>query len=262
MNAKSIVRLSYAICIVSVILLTFWVFTYTTMQIFGLKVFRENITQTFYLSIIGIITLMFGALITNIMFNLTRIAEKHNNDNCDIGKNSNILVILFIISFPLIIVLLFTGDYLTSKKKESMLIQSAESITTNNKNIIKEFGNYSFSKSWILNSENKLELLSNMDTNYRNISLILLDEIDGNPVFLNFRRNYYDKDKTPEMIDFIFKSDTEQREYMQRVFTGNDFKKKFSSSDGKYELFYPIKVENKILILFFQDQQRYGKIGS
>ena len=64
------------------------------------------------------------------------------------------------------------------------------------------------------------------------------------------------------MVNFIFKSDIEQRKYLETVFNGESLKKHFSSNDGKYELFFPIKIENKIIILFFQDKQRYGKIGS
>ncbi|MBE9467791.1 MAG: hypothetical protein IMY72_05635 [Bacteroidetes bacterium] len=86
-----------------------------TVEVFGLKVFRENITETFYLSILGILALMFGALIINIMFNLTRIAQKHNNDNELLkNKKSKVVIIIIIVSFPFILGLLFGGDYLTS----------------------------------------------------------------------------------------------------------------------------------------------------
>lgn len=84
MTSKKIVKLSNILCIISVIALCYWVFMFIVMNVFGLKVFRENLTETFYLSILGILALMFGALITNIMFNLTRIAEKHNSDTTDL----------------------------------------------------------------------------------------------------------------------------------------------------------------------------------
>jgi hypothetical protein len=84
MNNKALVRLSNIIGIISILLLVYWVFVFISIQVFGFKVFRENLTETFYLSVLGILALMFGALIINVMFNLTRIAEKLNQDNVDI----------------------------------------------------------------------------------------------------------------------------------------------------------------------------------
>lgn len=78
MNSKSWVKLSNIIGIVSIILLLYWVFIQISTEVLGLKVFKEVTTETFNMSISGILALMFGALMINIMFNLTRIAEKHN----------------------------------------------------------------------------------------------------------------------------------------------------------------------------------------
>ena len=62
----------------SILLLIYWVFVVIAVQVFGFKIFRENISQTFAMSILGIFALMVGSLIINVMFNLTRIAERHN----------------------------------------------------------------------------------------------------------------------------------------------------------------------------------------
>src|SRR6056297_2504334 len=114
MNPKRLVKLSNIIGIISIILLVYWVFIFMTVEVFGLKVFKENITETFYMSILGILSLMFGALIINIMFNLTRIAQKHNVDNETINSTKRrVSTILLIVSFPLIFGLLFGGDYLS-----------------------------------------------------------------------------------------------------------------------------------------------------
>lgn len=80
MNNKFLVKLSNAIGLISIVLLVYWVFTFIVITVFNFKVFRENMTETFYLSVLGIIALMLGSLIINIMLNLTRIAEKHNKD--------------------------------------------------------------------------------------------------------------------------------------------------------------------------------------
>ncbi len=264
MTAKRIVKLSNVLCIISVIALCYWVFTFIVMNVFGLKVFRENLTETFYLSILGILALMFGALITNVMFNLTRIAEKHNNDTADSKQTGNKISLICLISlFPIITILLFSGDYLTTRKKERMLVQSAESIVVSNKNVIDEIINYEFSKEWINNTSAKLKLLSKLDRNYENISILVNDSIDGVPVFLMFDNYYYIKnDSKPDKVDFVFQSDIKQREYLKKVFQNNFLEKKFSAYDGNYEIFYPIKYNNKIIVLYFQDRQRYGKVGS
>jgi hypothetical protein len=62
MNNKALVRLSNIIGIISILLLVYWVFVFISIQVFGFKVFRENLTETFYLSVLGILALMFGAL--------------------------------------------------------------------------------------------------------------------------------------------------------------------------------------------------------
>jgi len=265
MTAKKIVKLSNILCIISVIALCYWVFTFIVMNVFGLKVFRKNLTETFYLSILGILALMFGALITNIMFNLTRIAEKHNSDTTDLKQTNKIILICFIALFPIITILLFAGDYLTANKKERMLVQSAESIVVSNKNIIDEIINYDFTKKWISNASTKLQLLSKMDRNYKNISILVSDSIDNVPVFLIFNSYDYttkDSQHEPDKVNFVFQSDIKQREYLEKVFQNNFLEKNFSAYDGNYEMFYPIKHKDKIIVLYFQDRQQYGKIGS
>mgnify|MGYP006170424293 CR=1 FL=1 len=92
MNAKQLVKISNYIGFISIVLLVYWVFTFILIEVFGLKVFRKNMTESFYLSVLGILAMMAGALIINIMFNLTRIAQKHNNDE-EISKNNNTAVL-------------------------------------------------------------------------------------------------------------------------------------------------------------------------
>ena len=54
MTPKQLVKLSNIIGITAIILLVYWVFTFITIEVFGLKVFRENMTETFYLSVLWI----------------------------------------------------------------------------------------------------------------------------------------------------------------------------------------------------------------
>lgn len=265
MDNKSLVRLSNIIGIISILLLVYWVFVFVAITVFGLKVFRENITETFYLSVVGILALMAGSLIINVMFNLTRIAEKHNQDDVDITKQrSKKLGLVFALSFPFIFGLLFGGDYLTSKKKEKMLISSAKSIIENDTIKSDRLLNYSFTENWIIETEEILDLYSSTDKNFPYVSVIIPDTIDKSHVFLGFRHYNGKLHDTIQPIkkDFIQQTTKQEREYLDNVFNKRMDKIRFSASDGRYELFYPYIKDGKKIVLHFSEYQRYGKIGS
>ncbi len=265
MSPKSLVRLSNAIGIISITLLIYWVFVFMTVEVFGLKVFRENITQTFYMSILGILALMFGALIINIMFNLTRIAEKHNND-IDIIKtrNSKLTILIFILSFPFILGLLFGGDYITSIKKEKLLIQSAKSILEDNLKKTDILVDYHFNEEWIEKTTDILEILSETDKNFPNVSVIVKDSIDGSDLFLSFENYYKNPNDTiaPNKKRFLFKTTKAERDYLNHFFDTDSQELRFDAENGDYDLYYPYCKNNKKIVLHFSDHQRYGKIGS
>ena len=266
MNPKRLVKLSNIIGISSIILLVYWVFIFMTVEVFGLKVFKENITETFYISILGILALMFGALIINIMFNLTRIAQKHNLDNETINaKKRNIGVILLILSFPVIFGILFGGDYLSSKKKEKLLIKSAESIIIDHSNKADRLVNYDFNRAWILETKDILDILSKTDKHFPHISVIIRDSIDNTPLFLGFRQysGFISSNDTvaPLKKNFIIETTKPERDYLNKIFDDKSKEIKFSAHDGNYELFYPYIKGDKIIVLYFSDYKRYGKIG-
>jgi len=267
MNPKRLVKLSNIIGIISIILLVYWVFIFMTVEVFGLKVFKENITETFYMSILGILSLMFGALIINIMFNLTRIAQKHNVDNETINSTKRrVSTILLIVSFPLIFGLLFGGDYLSSKKKEKHLIKSAESIIIDHSIKADKLVNYDFTRDWIIETKDILDILSKTDKNFPHISVIVRDSLDKAPIFLGFRQyhGFISNNDTvaPLKKNFIIETTKPEREYLNDTFDKKSEEIRFSAHDGKYELFYPIIKDDKIIVLYFSDYKRYGKIGS
>jgi nicotinamide riboside transporter PnuC len=264
MNPKQLVRLSNIIGVISIILLIYWVFTFTTIEVFGLKVFRENLTESFYMSVLGILALMAGALIINIMFNLTRIAQKHNEDKNTSHGNKKIGWLL-IISFPVLLIILFGGDYLTSVKKEQLLIESAKSIINISPKKSQHLINYEFNEEWIVKTEEILDIMSKTDDNLPHISILLKDTIDDEPVILGFTRYYGGKltDTIPAFKkDFIRKTTQPEREYLNRVFNDETKDYRYSSHDGRYELFYPFIQNNKRIVIYFSEYQRYGKIGS
>ena len=73
MNPKQFVRISNIIGILSIVFLTYWIFTFVTIEFFGLKIFRQNLTEIFYLSVTGILALLVCALIVNL--SLIHISE-------------------------------------------------------------------------------------------------------------------------------------------------------------------------------------------
>lgn len=266
MNPKQLVKLSNLIGLVSIILLVYWVFIFITIQVFGLKVFRENLTETFYLSILGILALMMGALIINIMFNLTRIAQKHNQDE-SLDKNNSKSIWIFIVSLPLLFAALFTGDYLTSKKKESLLLKSAQSIIEGNQLKSNHLVNYTFDKEWIIQTEEVLDILSKTDDNLPNVSIIVKDSLNNEPIILGFKGNYRGSLNVNDTIQplkkrFIWKTTQPERAFLKEVFEESNKTYRYSSHDGQYELFYPYFKGDKKIVIYFSEYQRYGKIGS
>ena len=264
MNPKKLVKLSNTIGTISILLLVYWVFTFISIQVFGLKVFRENMTETFYMSVLGILALMIGALIINVMFNLTRIAQKHNQD-VQTEKSNNKKTALFLLSFPVLFLLLFAGDYLTSRKKEKVLIQSAQAIIENNKINSDKLINYEFTEEWILKTEEILTVFSKTDKHFPQVSVLVKDTIGKSPAILGFTRYYHGNLKDtilPKKIDFIRQTTQVERDYLNKVFNNNLKELRYSTHDGSYELFYPFTKDNKTIVLYFSDYQQYGKIGS
>lgn len=264
MNAKKLVKISNYIGFISILLLVYWVFTFILIEVFGLKVFRKNMTESFYLSILGILSMMVGALIINIMFNLTRIAQKHNKDE-EVSSDNKKVILSLILVFPLIATILFGGDYLTKRKKEKLLIQSAEYIFNQNIEKTNQLLDYKFSKKYIIQTANILDLYSNTDKNFPNAQVIVNDSIDGKQMYLAFNdfTSYKSNDTlTPIKKNCIYKTTKAEREYLEKVFKNSNKEVRFSSNNGDYELFYPYKKGNKIIILYFSERQRYGKLGS
>jgi hypothetical protein len=265
MNNKSIVRLSNIIGVVSIILLVYWVFIFISISVFDLKILGDNVSQTFYLSVLGILALMFGSLITNIMFNLTRIADKHNQDDLmapkELGKKASWGIIL---SFPLVLAVLISGDYLTSRNKELMLISSAKSIVENNPEKSDKLLNYGFHAQWVKETCDILEIYSRTDSHFPFVTVVVADTIDRTMVYLGFNKHHSNiqEGNLPEKTRFIQSTTQEEREYLDKVFQKNLEEVKFIASGGRYELFYPYRKNGKCMVLHFSESPRFSGYGN
>jgi len=107
--------------------------------------------------------------------------------------------------------------------------------------------------------------LSKTDENIPHISILVKDSIDSEPVILGFTKYY-----TGSLMDtiqplkkrFIRTTTLSERTYLESVFENKNENYRYSSHDGKYELFYPHIKDNKAVVIYFSEYQRYGKIGS
>jgi len=268
MNLKLLVKLSNIVAAISIVLLIYWVFVFISIEVFGFKIFRKNISQTFAMSVLGILALMGGSLMINVMFNLTRIAQKHNQDAVVELKNDPKRWILgLIITFPVIFGLLFAGDYMTSRKKQNMLIQSAKSIVETNSGRSEKLLSYEFGNQWLNETRDTLEFFEKTEKNFPNVSVIVRDSVSDAPVFLAFREynERFNEEKVfiePAKQSFLMRTTKIDRDYLNKVFDEGYSEIRFSASDGNYELFYPYVKGDKIIVLYFSDYQRYGKMGS
>ncbi|UYZ85417.1 hypothetical protein MTZ49_07670 [Entomomonas sp. E2T0] len=263
MNPKNIVKLSNFIGIIAIICLIYWVFIFTSVTVFDLKIFRQRMTETFLLSIFGIITLMAGALMINIMFNLTRIAEKHNTDQQYPEKNLKKWLIILMVSFPLIFGLLVCAHQLSIYKRKEVLINSAHSVLENYPQYIQQIADYSFAESWINSTKQTLRVLSQTDSQLPHLIVIVKDQLDENsPVYLSFGDRYYDENKQLTKIDYLFKTTKPQREYFDNVFKGQTKDIRYEHKNSSYKLFYPYQYKDKTVIFLFSDYYSYGKLGS
>ncbi len=266
MNPKKIVRLSNIIGLISIILLVYWVFIFISVQVFGMRVFRQRITESFYMSVLGILALMAGALIINVMFNLTRIAQKLNMDNENtVNRGTKRAGWLLALSFPVIFVLLYGGDMLTSQKKERLMIQSAKSIVEDNKEKAEKILDYSFDKKWVAGTGETLFLLSKTDKYFPNAFVIVMDSIDYSRVLLRFTSNEREiLNDTAAILkkDYLHETTKTEREYLNKVFDRQEKEMWFNAKDGNYELYYPFSKNGKVIVLYFSDYSNYGKMGS
>lgn len=260
----NIVKITNKIALTSVVLLIYWVFIFVSKEVFGFKVFRENMTEIFSLSILGIFAILFGSLILNIMFNLTAIAENRSKEEKLVTKGSyKKHLALFFSSLVIIFLLLYVGDLATSQKKENYLVSSASDLLVEQKEVINRLSNYSFSREYIERASKDIRLLSKIEEKFPQITVIVRDSIDNKNLLLGFGQySGLGINEIAEKTDYILSTSSEERTYLNSVFDGHPTKHRFSSNDGKYEIYYPVKTDKGIIVIYLSQYSRYGKLGS
>ncbi|KZC75723.1 hypothetical protein TV01_1256 [Neisseria flavescens] len=268
----------------AVVLLVYWVFVLIVSNVFGLKVFREYITEIFLMSILGIFAVMAGALILNIMLNLTRIAERGQEEESKGGRKT---LYLLLAVFPVLAALLFGGNYLTVQKKRQILTQSLERIVKDNPSQINALADYRFDLAYIRKAALILELMSKEDSAFKAATVIVPDTIGNKQVYLAFSADSHlsgideqapnaqgvgddngfvvtrnGNKETISKTQYLYAPNLSEREYLQRIFAGQTNEIRYEVKDGNYSLCHPYRQNGKTIVLCFSDYQQYGKIGS
>lgn len=252
----------------SMALLLYWVFTFSCVTIFGLKVFRENITQAFGLSILGILALLAGSLIVNTICNLSKIADslsspaKGAGESAPRGFPTNAQALIMVALFPAIAGGLFLGDSLTTRNRKKYLIEAAEALIRENPKEISALAQYSFTKQYVGKAGQILSVLSRTNESAPRVQVIVQDTSES-PLILTFdsHDSWREKDN-PKRTDFIYSSSAEELTYLRGIFSGGGRKQRFSASDGSYELYFPVFEGGRTAVIYFSDRKEYGKFGS
>lgn len=266
MNHDQLIKGTNKVALYATVALFYWVFIFLVITAFDLKVFREHMTEIFYLSILGIFAILGGAIVLNVMSNLSKISTVLSQERGHTGSSTKLskpLIAAIILSFPLICVILFAGNHLSAEKKKNMLISSAQSLISENQADLASLADYRFSKDYVKRAEKTLNIIKKIDKNFPEIVVIVSDVIDRKKVFLGFGGYVEWNDKKPiERSMYIYSTASEERRYLEKVFSGDQTNYKFSSKKGHYELYFPAVIDGKKIVLFFSDYQEYGKVGS
>ena len=267
MNRERMIQLTNTVAMVAIVLLMYWVFAFISITVFGLKVFRENITQTFYLSVVGILALLGGAVAANVVLNLSRIADAlagaRPAKSKPAGKPGRLRWPVFLLSFPVLFALLYLGDVASSFKKREYLTTTASRIAEQNAGDIERLAKYTFNQRYVEASRDILIRLSREVKRFPSVSIIVMDEIDQRRTFLVFTQySYWPNGGKNKRHDYLFSASIADRDYLRAVLDGRRQDHRFSAHDGSYELYFPVKTSGKIVVLYFTDRSQYGKIGS
>ncbi|MDE1465131.1 hypothetical protein [Spartinivicinus poritis] len=259
----NIVKVTNKIALVMIVLLVYWVFIFTCSTVFGFKVFRENMSEIFLLSILGIFAVLLGSIIINIMFNLTAIAEgKKYTENVPKDKYKYTLL-GFLGSLVVIFMLLYLGDIATSKKKEDYLVSSASALIGEQQDIMERLSRYSFSRKYIESASHDIKVLSKVEEKFPEVTVIARDSLNGKQLLLGFSSySGLGSEEKALRVNYILSTSSEERQYLNSVFDGRVSSHRFSSSDGRYEIYYPVKTDQGIIVIHLSQYSRYGKMGS
>lgn len=263
------IRLSNRIAFIALALIIYLVFSLAVILVFELKVFNENMTILFGYTIIGVFLILLGAIVMNVMLNLTSIAESQAGIPSSITtfKYPKITIMSGIMVFFVIFAALYLLNQNNERKRESYLVNTANQLVEKHSAVFNRMTAYQYSMLYLSTLKNDLTLLLKIEERLPNAIVLVADEVDGQKVILGLGRNsyYYTDEETDENVLYskrshIFSTSQEERNYLFSVFDGNTDEYKYSSHDEKFELYFPIQNENgKIVLYLNKTNSRYAK---
>ena len=258
----NIAKITNRTALVTVTLLVYWVFIFISCTVFDFTIFKEGLTTAFGMSVLGIFAVLTGAIVLNIMYNLTALAEARQplaattTSRRPWGK-------LFCGSLLLILALLWAGDWANGRQREQQLIAAAELLVEQQQEVVARIADYEFSAAYINRTGQDLTLLGNIDTSFPNITAITLDEIDGQPMLMGFGSSAATTDdKIPHKVDYIHSTAADERAYLLQALAGKERGSRFFYDGRSYRLLFPVATANGVLILQLSDYDRYGSFSS
>jgi hypothetical protein len=259
----NIAKITNRVALVTVVLMIYWVFIFISTQVFGFRIFREHITDLFGMSILGIFAILAGAVILNIMYNLSAIADARAAEKTVTRSfNDKTILIAALASFVFLFGALYIGDALNSRRQETRLVEAANSLVKERIDVITKIADYNFSRSYVQSIEKSLLLLEKIDEAFPQVTAILIDEIDGKRILMGFSGRSYQLNDELDRVKFVLSTSADERAYLYEVFEGKSMNHRFTSKNGRYEIYVPVQTAKGMVVLHLSEWARYGKYSS
>lgn len=280
------------LAMVALMLLLYWLFIMAVTQIFGLSVFARSITEAFAISLAGLLALMGGSLMLNVMLNLSRMAHSlEQGQPVHASPRPQPLPAkspywgwvgfgAFLFSLGVIAAGLFAGDQYTRTKKKNLLMHTAASLVQERQQSLDQALTLPLqpTRSTLTGLSQQLLLLEQTERHVDAIQLLLPMRYRGEAVVIGINKHQPWKHSGPldtpahhpagaamadvDVSELLFGTTPEQRQWINDAFAGKQPAPLYHYEGSRYELFYPVRLGPDWVILHFSDQQNYGKVSS
>lgn len=267
MKNQTIVQWCNRLAMLAILALLYWVLLFSVNEVFDLRILRERSTTAFGFVVLGILALLAGSLMLNIMFNLTRIAERVEHAalapaSASESKRSSPRrwLLGFTALTTLSVALMFAGDARTRMLKKDLMLQTAQAISSQNQAALRQFAQQELTANSVNPLAQQLELVRKSTEFVNEVYVLRPEKILGQDNIVAIEHELPPEDKKPfSSLDLAFKATQQQRTYLNAAFAGQTDAPLYVSRGGRYWLLYPVRLDNKVLVLFLSDEQAYGK---
>lgn len=297
MSHATAVKWLNRLAMIALLMLLYWLFIMAVTQIFGLKVFARSITEAFAISLAGLLALMGGSLMLNVMLNLSRMAHSLEKGQPVQGSLSQgplplpaqsqsqrwgwLGLAMFLLSLGLIAAGLFAGDQYTRTQKKNRLMLTAAHLVQERQRALDQALSLPLqpSKSVLDGLSQQLMLLEQTERDVDAIQLLLPTQYRGEAVVIGIDKHQPWQHSGPveaaanrhpvqgataevDVSELLFSTTSEQRHWLDAAFEGRQPAPLYQYEGSRYELFYPVRLGRDWAVLHFSDQQNYGKVSS